>query len=232
MLDNLFVQFKNIFFIDVETTGLSPRFDEIIEVGALRVSRPNNEIKVEPLDYFIKLSQGRVLPAKITQLTSITMQQLAKEGVEKEQAAERLFNFLDVESPLVVAYNAQFDLRFIYYFLAGQGKAEILKKIKMLDALTVYRDRQPMPHRLSSAVEVYHLNAENTHRAIDDATATYELLLAMDKEYSDLPQYINLFGYNPRFGLEKPRISSVTYLPQVHQKNKRLYQNVEQTAMF
>ena len=64
----------------------------------------------------------------------------------------------------------------------------------MLDAMTVYKDRREYPHKLKNAIEAYGLSGENTHRAVDDAAATVELLWAMAEECDDLHRYINLFG--------------------------------------
>ena len=93
----------------------------------------------------------------------------------------------------------------------------------MLDALTVYRDRRPFPHKLCDAVAAYSLVSQNTHRAIDDTKATYELLCAMDAEEPDLHRYINLFGYNAKYGVSGQRISSVSYRPQGYENKTKLY---------
>lgn len=55
---------------------------------------------------------------------------------------------------------------------------------------------------------------QNSHRAIDDVLATVAVLQAMWEERDDLLRYINLFGYNARYGLEGKPISSVVYRPQ------------------
>ena len=89
--------------------------------------------------------------------------------------------------------------------------------------MTVYKDRRPFPHKLCKAIEAYCLDAQNSHRAIDDTLATYELLKAMDAECDDLDCYINLFGYNPKYGVSGQRVSSVTYLPQGYHNTEKLY---------
>ncbi|MEM5769113.1 MAG: 3'-5' exonuclease [Bacillota bacterium] len=224
MLDSLFEQFDNILVCDVETTGLDPRQEEIIELAVLHLV-PGRDRPVEKaaFDAFIRLSPGKRLPPEITGLTGITEQRLLDEGLSKEAACEKLTAMLESPNPLFVAYNAQFDLCFLYYFLHRLGRADALKNIKMLDALTVYRDRREYPHRLSDAVAAYTLETQNTHRAIDDAEAALALLYAMEKERDDLARYINLFGYNPKYGVSGQRISSVTYLPQKFSGLKKLY---------
>lgn len=224
MLDSLSARFENIVVLDVETTGIDCRRDEIIELAALRVETASKTVEpAEEFDRFIRLSEGRVLPKVITELTGITESQL-EQGDSKIQAGRRFVDILSHPSTLVIAYNAQFDLCFLYYFLHREGMAEALKDIKMLDALTVYKDRRPYPHKLSDAVAAYSLKTQNTHRAIDDAKATLELMNAMAEEKDDLDRYINLFGYNPRYGVSGPKISSIKYLPQPYDSIKKLYE--------
>ena len=55
---------------------------------------------------------------------------------------------------------------------------------------------------------------QNSHRAIDDVLALFEVLKAMDEERSDLAAYVNLFGYNPKYGVSGRRITGVRYEPQ------------------
>ena len=46
----------------------------------------------------------------------------------------------------------------------------------------------------------------------------------METECADLERYINLFGYNPRFGAPKPAIGSITYKPQGYDRMGKLYE--------
>lgn len=56
------------------------------------------------------------------------------------------------------------------------------------------------------------------HRAIDDVLALFEVLKAMDDEREDLGSYVNLFGYNPKYGVSGRRIVGVRYEPQSFSK--------------
>lgn len=220
-----FKDIGTIIVFDVETTGLNYRFDSVIEFGGIKVTEKNGSAQVvEETDLLIRLPEGRRLGAEITRLTGITPGMLDQNGVEPRYAAEAISDMLSTPDTLLVAYNAQFDLCFLYRFLEQYKCEECLKGVKMLDALTIYKDRRPYPHKLCDAVESYHLNGQNTHRAIDDARATWELLCAMQEEYADLERYINLFGYHPKYGVSGPRISSVTYRAQGFNSNKKLYE--------
>ena len=223
MLETLFSQVDNLLVLDTETTGINCRTDEIIELAVLRLTQEGGTLRREEMDEFIRLSPGRHLPAMITNLTGITEQMLADDGLEKPVVAERFAEMLRAGRTLIVAYNAQFDLCFLYFFLRAHGMADALRGVKMLDAMTVYKDRREYPHKLQSAIDAYGVPTQNTHRAVDDAKAALEVLEAMGRELDDLMQYVNLFGYNPTYGVSGPRISSITYLPQGRFTGEKLY---------
>ena len=225
MLGSLFNLFDNILILDIETTGFDAKNDEMIEVALLHiVNKQSLPIVEDELNYLIELTSGKSLPTNITNLTGITEQQLLREGIPKEKVCAKLIEKLSCDKPLIVAFNAQFDLCFLYYFLHSFGKAVELKSVKMLDALTIYKDRKPYPHKLSDAAQDYMLDVKSSHRALDDARLTFELLCAMGKESDDLERYVNLFGYNPKYGVSGPKISSVRYLPQGYDRFKKLYE--------
>ncbi|SFP43561.1 DNA polymerase-3 subunit epsilon [Oscillibacter sp. PC13] len=223
-MEDLLEQFDRIVIFDTETTGIEFGRDEIIELGAVCLG---TEGETDSMNCLLRLTDGRVLPPFITELTGITDAQLAAEGVEKEEASRQFCRLLDgAERPLLVAYNAQFDLNFLYYFLRPFQRLDVLKAARFLDALTVYRDRRDYPHKLCNAIAAYGLEdqAVNSHRAVDDARAAAMLLFAMAAEKNDLLQYLDLFGYNARYGVSGRKISSVTYRAQPYQRTRPLYE--------
>jgi len=225
MLTSLFCQFEKIVVFDIETTGLNFKTDEIIELGAIQVTASSHTYNAEmQLNTLFKLSEGRQLSQEISGLTGITQQQLEQDGIPKAEGCKQLVELLDNQNTLLAAYNAQFDLNFIYHFLNAYKSADVLKQLKLLDVMAIYKDRRDYPHKLSDAVESYSLRNENAHRAVDDAKATLDLLSAMGSEKDDLVKYINLFGYNPKYGISGSKISSVTYKPQGYDRKKPLYE--------
>ena len=104
---------------------------------------------------------------------------------------------------LMIAHNAQFDACFLRGLLRGQK----VGRIDWLDSLTVYKDRRAYPHKLANAIIAYDLTGkvQNSHRAMDD-------------EREDLGSYVNLFGYNPKYGVSGRRIVGVRYEPQSFSK--------------
>lgn len=225
-MKQLWEQFDRIVIFDTETTGIEFGTDRIIELGAVSLERGE---EIACMDDLIRLPEGQTLPPFITELTGITDLQLLAEGVEQEVAVEHFCNLLDgAERPLLVAYNAQFDLNFMYHFLRPYGKVGVLRLPRFLDALTVYKDRRDYPHKLANAIDAYHLGDRvvNSHRAVDDARATVALLEAMSAERSDLARYIDLFGTHPKYGVSGRKIASVTYCAQSYQRICPLYEQV------
>lgn len=223
MMERLWESFDRIVVFDTETTGIEFGEDRIIELGAVSLEAG---VETDSLECLIRLPEGHRLPPFITDLTGITDEQLLSEGVEPSEAVNAFCCLLEgAEHPLMVAYNAQFDLNFLYHFLRPYDRVSVLKAPHFLDALTVYRDRRDYPHKLCHAIDAYDLGsiAVNSHRAVDDARATVALLEAMAAEYDDLHCYIDLFGTHPRYGLSGRPISSVTYRPQPYRRTKPLY---------
>ena len=58
---------------------------------------------------------------------------------------------------------------------------------------------------------------------MDDVIATVAVMEEMEKERNDIMSYVNLFGYNPKYGIEGKPIGSVTYKPQPYNSTKPLY---------
>ena len=226
-LKKLFDQYDAIIVVDTETSGLDFQNNRIIELAAAKLVVKNGEVVAEKqMDSLIKLPYGTSLDYKITQLTGITDQQLQREGEESNIVFNDFVNMFAGQNVLLVAYNAHFDLSFLYYSLVRENLEYVLKQINMLDALTVFKDRRSYPHKLENAIDAYNLNGvvSNTHRAIDDAVALIEVLISMDEECDDLDKYINMFGYNPKYGVQGQKIKSVTYLPQYYNSYKKLYE--------
>ena len=219
-------KYKKFVLFDTETTGLEFSRDEIIEFSAVVVEIQNGDAVVtREYDNLITLTPGNTVPANITQLTGISTEDIVQRGISKEQVCADIGEMFS-GNPLLLAYNAHFDLSFLFYLLLRNGDISLLKGKDKLDLLTVYKDRRPYPHKLLNAIEAYGLSGKvvNSHRAIDDVLATAAVMEAMVDEKDDLDRYINLFGYNPKYGIDGKPIGSVTYKPQAFQSIAPLYE--------
>ena len=224
--DSLFANYDRLVLFDTETTGLLFNRDEIIEFAAVVVERVNGVPQVvQEYDQLIALSPGGFVPPKIEQLTGISTQDLREKGLPKARVARDIAEMFQGNT-LLLAYNAHFDLSFLFYFLLRHGDPGILKGKDKLDLLTVYKDRKPFPHKLCNAIESYGLSGKvvNSHRAVDDVLATVAVMEEMEKEKDDLLRYVNLFGYNPKYGVDGKPIGSVTYKAQKYDPVMPLYE--------
>ena len=228
-IESLFQQYDRLFLFDTETTGLDFMRDEIIEFAAIVVElRDGTPVVTEEYDELISLTPGNTIPVKIQQLTGITNEDVQARGIPKNRLCADIARMVSGKT-LLLAYNAHFDLSFLFYLLLRNGDPAILKGKDKLDLLTVYKDRREFPHKLCNAIESYGLSGKvvNSHRAVDDVLATLEVMKEMDREKADLPRYVNLFGYHPTYGLGSKPIGSVTYKPQPTPARHPLYENQE-----
>ena len=224
-LSALFEKYDRLVLFDTETTGLAYSRDEIIEFAAVVVEQKDGgAVIVEEYDQLISLTPGNTVPPKIEQLTGISTQDLREKGLPKTRVARDIAEMIQGNT-LLLAYNAHFDLSFLFYLLLRDGDPAILKGKDKLDLLTVYKDRHSYPHKLCNAIEVYQLQDRvvNSHRAVDDVIATVAVMQEMEKEKDDLLNYVNLFGYNPKYGVGGKPIGSVTYKPQKFDPVQPLY---------
>lgn len=220
-LGSLFGTYKALVLFDTETSGLDFSKDQIIELAALRIEQTaTGGLRIAgQMDQFLRLPDGQQLPEKIIELTGITDRILEAEGVPPRKAATAFAKLINVGAGpvLLVAHNAQFDLLFVRSLLKG---VKLIPRLGFLDTLTIYKDRRPYPHKLADAIMAYDLEKQvkNSHRAIDDVMAMLEVLRAMGEERDDLGLYVNLFGYNPKYGVNGSRITGIRYEAQEFHK--------------
>jgi len=155
--------------VDIETTGLNPGTDEIIEIGAIKI------VNKEILDIFNKLVRPeRQVPENITNLTGITQEMVAGEFPIKPVISQ-FVNFIG--STIIVAHNAEFDTS----FLKNNMKKWINKDMDNLIVCTVLISRDILPnlenHKLHTVAKYFDLEVSNRHRAIGDAELTYQIWL-------------------------------------------------------
>jgi DNA polymerase III epsilon subunit family exonuclease len=211
-------------YFDTETTGLKPDKDKIIELALLIYEDGK---LIEEYDQLININEN--LPEKIVELTGITDDMLT-EGATPSSVAEKLGRTLTSNS-VWIAHNTQFDLLFIYnllkeYYLEDYVM-DLLSEVYWLDTLTIFKDRAGYPHRLENMVKHYGLDEDRKfHRAIDDARALKDSVLELRNERNDLKEYINLFGYNVRYGVTGERLPFIKYATQPYFNGLKAYRNI------
>ncbi|HVB62480.1 MAG TPA: exonuclease domain-containing protein [Ktedonobacteraceae bacterium] len=156
--------------LDVETTGLRPGPDRVIEIACLRLR--NGQI----VDSFQTLVNPlRRLPPFIVQLTGITHEMVAKAPLA-EQILPTFLSF--IEGATIVGHNVSFDIGFLTY------EAQLLGQtfpIDGLDTIALARRLLPGLRRFKLDMVAQHLNipASNRHRAMGDTRVTAAIFLKL-----------------------------------------------------
>ena len=154
-------------FVDLETTGTSPKHHRVIEVGIVRV-----EDGVVVKEYKSLVNPGTLVPAFVTSLTGISTGMLL-EAPSFDEIALEVQELL--EGGLFIAHNAPFD----YGFLGAEFKAlGIDFSYPYLCTAKLSRSLYPRcrRHNLDSIIERYDLSAGDRHRALDDARVLHQFL--------------------------------------------------------
>jgi DNA polymerase-3 subunit epsilon len=156
---------RPLVFLDIETTGGSPRDSRITEIGALRVE---DGVVVKTFSQLVNPQQH--VPSFITRMTGISDDMLWEAPLFKA-IADELEVFLD--GSIFVAHNVNFDYSFIK---AAYG--EIGGTFNMDRFCTARLSRRLYPdqprHNLDTIIERHGFQVENRHRAFDDAKVLFE----------------------------------------------------------
>ncbi len=148
--------------LDTETTGLSAYYDEIIEVGIIRVR--NNTI----VDQYAQLIHpNNPIDGFITNLTGIT-NEMVENMPQIEAVKDAVLSFLGED--IIIGHNTSFDIRFLEEAFGGSLHNKYMDTVQF--ARKVYPEL--MHHRLSDLCEYLSLST-NTHRSLADCIATKEL---------------------------------------------------------
>lgn len=151
--------------IDLETTGLEPKKDKIIEIGAVRVDEGKISGEWESL-----VNPERELEEKIVELTGIRDEQLA--GAKKiSEVLPELLAFLG-ERPLL-GHSVHFDFAFLKRAAVGE---KLVFERQGIDTLKIARKYlKELESRSLSALCAHYEIPHKAHRALDDARATTAL---------------------------------------------------------
>lgn len=143
--------------LDLETTGLDPQRDRIIEVGASRFHAAGDEL--DTFSYVV--NPGRPVPAFIERFTGVTNEMTAR-APKLASIRDELVRF--VGDSVIVGHNIGFDLR----YLAGE---HVKLNAKAVDTAELARYLLPTlrGHGLAEVAGALGVEAINHHRALSDA---------------------------------------------------------------
>lgn len=159
---------------DLETTGLDPEMNDIIEIGAVKV------IDGKADQYFSTFVDPIYpIPDEASRVNHIT-DEMVYGAPRIGKALQEFIGFIG-EVTLLVAHNVRFDAG----FLENAAKAQHMEiNYKYLDSLAVARKYFPelKDYKLGTVARHLRYNIENAHRALDDAKAVHEIIRAAEDQ--------------------------------------------------
>ncbi|MDE6744078.1 MAG: 3'-5' exonuclease [Lachnospiraceae bacterium] len=159
--------------LDLETTGLDPKKNKIIEIAAVHVKDGAVTGRFQSL-----VNPGWRLPEKITELTGITEEELLNAPVIGEMLGE----FLEfIQNRTIVGHSVMFDYSFLKRAAVNQG---LVFEAKAIDTLKIARKYlADLPSRNLHALCLHYGIEHHAHRALADAEATHELLIRLWEQF-------------------------------------------------
>ena len=172
---------RSTVFLDLETTGLNPEADRIVEIGIIHFDKDGNQTKLGQI-----INPECKIPQEVIDVHGITNEVVEGKPTFAELAEELYENFFNPDtSKNFCAYNFKFDYKFIKKEFERVGIQLNNLDYTFIDPCAIFR--AAIPHTLESAVRLY-LDKEHTnaHRALDDIEVTLEVFKAQTKKHYPL----------------------------------------------
>lgn len=166
----------NYVAFDIETTGLNPKYDKIIEIGAVRVRDG------EPQDTFSTfVNPAKSLPARIVELTGIRDADVAN-APYIDEILDAFLAF--VGEDVLLGHNILFDYSFIKKAAVNQKQS--FEKLGIDTLRIAKRFLNDLESRQLGFLCDYYQIALDAHRALNDAAAAHKLYKILVREYGEL----------------------------------------------
>ena len=161
---------------DLETTGLRPGPDRILEIGALKVEDGDVAATYETF-----INPCICIPPRITELTGIT-DEMVRESPGAEEAVNGFLEFAG--DGVLLGHNVLFDYSFMKCAVTGMG---LPYERRGLDTLTIARLCLPQLEgkSLDRLATYYGITQEHHHRALDDALTAARLYERLKEEFGE-----------------------------------------------
>lgn len=157
--------------VDVETTGLSPVHNELIEISAIKYQGEN---QIDKFTTLVKPTEK--IPEIITKITGIT-NDMVSNSPTIDEIMPNLVEFIS-DYP-IIAHNANFDMSFLKKFSKGS-----FKKNNIIDTVKIARNLYPkLPnHKLGTVAKHIGITEEGFHRAEFDCECCAQIYIEYVKK--------------------------------------------------
>lgn len=178
---------RTLIFVDCETTGLDVGKHEVIEIAAIAY---RNGVKQSAFSCLMKPTSVEPLEDEIKNLTGITDELLAAEGVDRKEALQGLRKFLSEPGALVLGYNVGFDKKFLDAEFKRHLNFEWNFECQDIMAAASAAIPGLASRRLTNVVKHLGIELAGAHRAMADTQAAADVFFLL-LEKQDIEQ--NLF---------------------------------------
>ena len=207
---------------DIETTGLNSHSNEIIEIGAVKIKAGRIVDRYSQL-----INPGRPIPYHITEITSITDEQVANEP----RIDEVIGKFVDfIGDAVLVAHNAPFDMGFIKRDVKKYLNIDLQSSV--IDTLQMARDLFPdlKKYGLGDLNKSLGLALEKHHRAVDDSQATANMfIIFLDKYKEKGLEYMKDINVGFEVNVKKQSLKNIMVLVKTQDGLKNMYKLVSES---
>lgn len=174
--------FDRYIVVDIETTGLSPYNNEIIEIAAIKV------IDDQIVDTFQTLViPQNPIPEFITQLTGITNDDVHHHGIKPDHAIQQFYDF--ISDFIMIGHNVHFDINFLYDCSMKYLHQPISNDFVDTQRIAKRLVKDIYNYKLVTLAHYFDIEDKNAHRALNDVFVTnevYKKLKYLNEHYIEI----------------------------------------------
>ena len=204
---------------DIETTGLNSHTNKIIEIGAVKIKAGRIIDRYSQL-----INPGISIPYHITEITSITNEQVANQP----KIDEVIGKFVDfIGDAVLVAHNAPFDMGFIKRDIKEYLNIDLENSV--IDTLQMARDLFPdfKKYGLGDLNKSLGLALEKHHRAVDDSQATANMFIIFLEKYKEKGiEYLKDINKGFEVNVKKQSLKNIMVQVKTQEGLKNMYKLV------
>ncbi|EHI77460.1 DNA polymerase III, alpha subunit [Fusobacterium sp. oral taxon 370 str. F0437] len=206
---------------DIETTGLNSHTNKIIEIGAVKIKAGRIIDRYSQL-----INPGIPIPYHITEITSITNEQVANQP-KIDEVIGKFVEFIG--DAVLVAHNAPFDMGFIKRDIKEYLNIDL--EASVIDTLQMARDLFPdfKKYGLGDLNKSLGLALEKHHRAVDDSQATANMFIIFLEKYKEKGiEYLKDINKGFEVNVKKQSLRNIMVQVKTQEGLKNMYKLVSE----